>query len=129
MTLAGALFLAVIAGALHYKRRVPRVVAWLTAFAFASGAAFITGVLGGFSSISIAGAGICALAAIGAGIFFWEEAVRNNGYHRVRTLVVAGVFGYAVMNITGSVGIHIHNAVETTGTRVNQAVVQSVQSK
>lgn len=129
MTLAGALFLAVIAGALHYKRRVPRLVAWLVMFAGASAAVFITDALGGFSSITIAGAGILALAAVGTGIFFWEEACRNNGYHRVRTPVLALVLGVAVMNIGGSAGAKIRDAVQTTGTNVNQAVVQSVNSK
>lgn len=129
MTLAGAVILAAIAWPLHYKNKAPRFVAWLVLFVGVGAAAFITGIAGGFSAISIAGVGVFAVAAIVTGIFFFEEAIKANGYHRARTPVVALVLGVALMNIGGSLGGNIRNAVETTGTNVNQAVVKSVNSK
>lgn len=129
MTLAGAVILLAIAIPLHLKGRVPRFVCWLLLFVGLGAAAFATKILGGFTQISIAGVGVFAVVALVSGIYFWEEAVKKNGLHRVRSPLIAAVFGIALMNVGGSIGANIQNAFETTGTNINQAVVQSVNSK
>lgn len=129
MTIAGAVILAAIAGTLHWKRRVPRFVNWLLFLVGVGAATVITQFLGGFSGISIYGVGLFTIVALVAGILFWEEAVKRNGLHRVRTPIVAIAFGVALMGIGGTVGSNLQNAVQTGGTNVNKVVTDSINSK
>lgn len=125
MTLAGAVIVAAIAGTLHWKRRLPRVVCWLLLFVGVGAATVITGWLGGFTSVSIYGVGLFTIVALIAGITFWEEAVKRNGLHRVRTPVVALLLGVSLMGIGGTVGQNISHLVQTGGKNVDQAVTTS----
>ena len=129
MTIAGAVILAAIAGTLHWKHRVPRIVNWLLLFVGVGAATVITQFFGGFSGISIYGVGVFTLMAIIGGILFWEEAVKRNGLHRVRTPIVAIAFGVALMGVGGTVGQGLHDAVQTGGTNINKAVTDSINSK
>lgn len=129
MTIAGAVILAAIAGALHWKHRVPRFVAWLLLFVGVGAATVITNALGGFSGISIYGVGAFTILAIVGGIVFWEEAVKRNGLHRVRTPIVALAFGVALMGVGGTLGLNLQNAIKTGGTNVNKVVTDSIKTK
>lgn len=129
MTIAGAVILAAIAGTLHWKHRVPRFVAWLLVFVGVGAATVITSALGGFSGINIYGVGVFTIVAIVGGIVFWEEAVKRNGLHRVRTPIVAVAFGVALMGIGGTLGANLQNAVKTGGANVNRVVTDSINSK
>lgn len=70
MTIAGAVILAAIAGALHYKHRVPRFVAWVLLLVGVGAAATITNLFGGFTGMNLFGVGVFTLIAIITGIFF-----------------------------------------------------------
>lgn len=129
MTIAGAVILAAIAGTLHWKRRVPRLVNWLLLFVGVGAATVITNALGGFSGISVFGVGVFTLVAVVAGIAFWEEAVKKNGLHHIRTPIVALAFGVALMGVGGTVGSTINHAVQTGGQNVNKVVTDSISTK
>jgi len=122
MTITGAVILAAIAGALHYKQRVPRLVAWLAFIAGTGAAATIAGWLGGLSGLTIFGVGAFTVAAIITGIFFWEEAVKRNGIHRVRTPLIAVAFGVSLMSAGGALFGVMQNAVHQSTTKVDQTV-------
>lgn len=125
MTIAGAVILAVIAGTLHWKRRVPRFVAWVLLLVGIGGASVITGWFGGFTSISIYGVGLFSIAAVFGAIVFWEEAVKRNGLHRVRTPIIAVVFGVALMSAGGAGWAALQQVVRTGSVNVDQAVTTS----
>lgn len=129
MTIAGAVILAAIAATLHWKRRVPRLVNWLLLFVGVGAATVITNALGGFSGISFFGVGVFTLVAIVAGIAFWEEAVKKNGLHHIRTPIIALAFGVALMGVGGTVGSAINHAVQTGGQNVNKVVTDSISTK
>ena len=126
MTIAGAVLLAAIAGTLHWKRKAQRLVNWLLLFVGVGAAGVITQFLGGFSGVSIYGVGVFTVVAIVAGITFWEEAVKRNGIHRVRTPIIAIAFGVALMGVGGTFGHAVQNAVQTGGANVNRAVTTSL---
>ncbi|MFG2001647.1 hypothetical protein ACGFNU_21095 [Spirillospora sp. NPDC048911] len=130
MTLAGAVILAVIAGALHLKHRVPRVVAWLLLFVGFGASSTVTGFLGAdLSAVAIGGVTIATIAAIGTLIYFWEEAVKCNGLHRVRTPLVALACGASIVLAGGSFFQMIENAAQKTGANVDEAVVSNLNGK
>lgn len=122
MTIAGAVILAAIAGALHWKHRVPRFVAWLLFLVGVGAATTVTSWVGGFTSFSLFGVGIITVVAIVTAIFFWEEAVKRNGIHRVRTPVIAVVFGVALMSAGGGFFGAAQELVHKTTTSVDQTV-------
>lgn len=122
MTIAGAVILAAIAGALHWKERVPRVVAWLAFLVGVGAATTITGALGGLTAMSFFGVGLITVIAIVSAIFFWEEAVKRNGMHRVRTPIVAAVFGIALMSAGGGLFITLQEAVQQASSGVDNTI-------
>lgn len=122
MTIAGAVLLAAIAVALHMKSRVPRVVAWLAFLVGVGAATTITGYLGGFTAMSLFGVGIISVIAIISAIFFWEEAVKRNGMHRVRTPLVAVIFGVALMSAGGGFFNTLQNAVQQASSSVDGTI-------
>jgi hypothetical protein len=122
MSIAGAVLLAAIAVALHMKHRVPRIVAWLLFLVGVGAAATITGLVGGFSGISLFGVGVFTVGAIVTAIFFWEEAVRSNGLHRVRTPLIALAFGVCLMSAGGAFFAALQNVVDKTGSSIDNTV-------
>lgn len=122
MTIAGAVILAAIAGALHWKKRVPRFVAWLLFLVGVGAATTITGLLGGFTGVSVYGVGFFTVVAIVTAIFFWEEAVKRNGIHRVRTPLIALTFGVALMSAGGAFFGAAQDLVTKTSTNVDRTV-------
>ena len=129
MTIAGAVILAAIAGALHYKHRVPRFVAWVLLLVGVGAAATITNLFGGFTGMNLFGVGVFTLIAIITGIFFFEEACKRNGLHRVRTPLIAVVFGVALMSASGSLFTTLQNAVQSGGANVDKAVTNNLNGK
>lgn len=126
MTIAGAVILGAIAGALHWKHRVPRVVAWLLLFVGVGIASFVTNLFGGFTGLSFFGVGLFTIIAIVTGIFFWEEAVKRNGLHRARTPFVALALGVSVMSAGGAFFAAVQNALEAGSGTVNEVVVNNL---
>lgn len=122
MTIAGAVLLAAIAVALHMKNRVPRVVAWLAFLVGVGAATTITGYIGGFTAMSLFGVGVVSVVAIISAIFFWEEAVKRNGMHRVRTPLVAVIFGVALMSAGGGFFTTLQAAVQQASTSVDDTI-------
>jgi hypothetical protein len=129
MSLAGAVILAAIAGALHWKHRVPRFVAWVLLLVGVGVASTLTDWVGGFGGFTVYGVGLFTLIAIVTGIFFWEEAVKQNGLHRVRTPLIAVLFGVSLMSAGGAFFEVVQNALEATASNVNQAVVSNLNGK
>lgn len=129
MTIAGAVILAAIAATLHWKKRVPRLVNWLLLLVGIGAASVITQFIGGFKHISIGGVGLFSLVAIVAGIAFWEEAIKRNGLHHVRTPIIALAFGVALMSAGGAVWNSLQEVAQTGGTNVNKVVTDSLNSK
>jgi len=129
MSLGVALILAVIAGILHWKHRVPRLVCFLLLFTGVGIAIGIAGFLSGFSSLTIFGVGVMVLIALATAVVFWEEAIRLNGMHRVRTPVIALLFGISLMSVGGWVGGSLQKLASTTGEQIDKAVVQSVNTR
>ena len=126
MSIATAVILAAIAATLHWKHRVPRLVCWLLLFVGVGAANMITGSPGGLSNISVLGVGIFTVVALFTGITFWEEAVKRNGMHRVRTPLVAVALGVSLMGVGGTIGSALSNAIQTTGVQVDKAVTDSI---
>lgn len=122
MTMIGAVILAAIAGALHWKHRVPRFVAWMLFLVGVGAAGTITGLVGGFTGLSIYGVGVFTVVAIVTAIFFWEEAVKRNGIHRVRTPLIALVFGVALMSAGGAFFASLQDVVTKTSKNVDNTI-------
>lgn len=122
MTVAGAFILALIGGVLHWKHRAPRFVAWLFALAGLGLAAEILKYVGAFTHVSVLGVGIFTIGVIVCGIVFWEEAVKRNGIHRVRTPVIALLLGICIASVGGAVGSLGHSISNSGGQNVNKAV-------
>jgi hypothetical protein len=129
MTITGAVILAIIAATLHWKKRAPRFVAWLLAFAGLGLAATIMKYVGGFTKFSVLGVGILTVTLIVCGIAFWEEAVKRNGLHRVRTPIVALLLGVSLATAGGTIGSLAHGAGNTGGQNINKAVTTLFNSK
>lgn len=128
MTIAGAVILIAIAVALHYKQRVPRFVAWLVAIAGTGAATTIVGWLGGLGAVTFYGVGLFTIAAVISGIFFWEEAVKRNGIHRVRTPLVALLFGVSVMSAGGAFFVGVQNVIHQSTTHLDQTVQSNLNN-
>lgn len=128
MTVAASVILLAIAGALHYKHRVPRLVNWLLLIASIGAAAQIVGYFGAFKGTSIYGVGIFSVLAIVGLIFFWEEAVKRNGIHRVRTPIVAVITGVSIMSAGGTFWHDVQNDVHQSGSNVSH-ITDSLNGK
>jgi hypothetical protein len=128
MTLTGAVILAAIAGGFHFYNRAPRFVAWVTLLVGMGSAALVAGYLGGFGGTSVYGVGIFTLLAILSGIGFWFEGHKGDKRHRVRTPIIALLFGVSLMTSTGSVFVGLQGIAQKATTGVNQAVVTGLNS-
>jgi hypothetical protein len=129
VTVAGAVILALIAGTLHWKKRVPRFVAFMLWLAGLGLSAVILKYVGGFTNISILGVGILTAVMIVSAIVFWEEAVKRNGLHRVRTPLIAVIFGVTLATAGGALGGLVHSVGNTGGSNVNKAVTTLFNNK
>jgi hypothetical protein len=125
MTIGVAVILAAIAGALHWKVRTPRLVAWLALLAGIGAASVLAGYLSAVTSLRFYGVGIFTLVALIGGIVFWEEAVKQNGQHRVRTPVVAVVLGVALAFLGGNLGAAVRSAGSGVGNTISHSVTTS----
>lgn len=126
MTIAGAVILAAIGGTLHWKRRVPRFVAWLMFLVGVGAATTIYGHLGGVTGMQLFGVGLVTVVAIAAAITFWEEAVKGNGLHRVRTPIIAVVFGVTLMSAGGGLFATVQQVVHGVSSSVDQTVTTNL---
>lgn len=127
---ASAVFLFAIAGIWIWKRRFPRVVAWLLLFAGGGIAGSAVNLLGGnIQHMSVGGVALFSVIAIGGLIIFYEEAIKQNGHHRVRTNIVAVVTGIAVMTAPASFFTGVQNAGNSLRTNLNQSVNTSLNGK
>jgi hypothetical protein len=125
MTIAGAVLLAAIAGALHWKKRLPRVVAWLLLCVGVGAAAEITSFIG-FKGINIYGVGIFSVLAIIGLIVFWEEAVKKNGLHRVRTPIVAVMLGVSIMSASGALWHNLQGSLKQSTSTIDKTTVANL---
>lgn len=129
MTIAGALFLAAFAAALHWKRRVPRLVAWVLLFVGIGAASVVLGWIPAIRGISILGVGIMGLLAIFLIVVFFEEAVKKNGLHRVRTPIVALALGVTLSAMGGTIGGALSGLFNGAGTQLSNAVTTGFSEK
>lgn len=129
MTVAAAVILAVIAGTLHWKHRAPRGVAWLLALAGIGLAAEILKYVGAFTHVSVLGVSIFTIGVVVCGIVFWEEAVKRNGIHRIRTPIVAVLLGICIASVGGAVGSFGRSIGHSGGQNVDKAVTTLFNSK
>jgi integral membrane sensor domain MASE1 len=122
MTVAISVILAAIAGTLHWKRRVPRGVAFMLALAGLGLSAVILKYIGAFTNMTVLGVGVVTLGAIIGLIVFWEEAVKKNGLHRVRTPIVAVLLGVCLASTGGAIGSLAHSVSSTGGQNLDKSV-------
>lgn len=128
MTIAAAVILAAIAGALHYKHRLPRLVAWLLLFVGIGAASEVVKYFTAVKGTSLYGVGIFSVLAIVGLIFFWEEAVKRNGIHRVRTPVVALILGVSIMSAGGTFWHSVQSDMNQGGSNLSH-VTDSLNGK
>lgn len=130
MTIAGAVILAAIAFTLHWKSKAPRFVAWLFFFVGLGAAGVIMRYAGtSIRGLSIYGVGIFTVIAIVCAIVFYEEAIKRNGLHRVRTPVIAVLLGVSLMSLGGTVGDALTHASQSTGRQINKSVTTMFSDK
>lgn len=130
MTIAGAVILAAIAFTLHWKSKAPRFVAWLLFFVGLGAAGVIVKYVGSaVTGLSIYGVGIFTIIAIICGIVFYEEAIKRNGIHRVRTPVIAVLLGVSLMSLGGTVGNALRHASDSGGSQINKSVTTMFRDK
>lgn len=129
MSLAAAVIVAVIAATLHWKHKVPRFVAWLLLVVGLGAAQAIAGFFGGLGSMTVGGVAIFTILAIFGLIAFYEEAVKSNGLHRIRTPIIAVLTGVSVMTAGGATFVAIQEFVNSTSPKVDQAVTDNLNGK
>jgi hypothetical protein len=129
VTATVAVLLAAIAATLHWKKRLPRGVAFMLALAGIGLSAEILKYIGAFKNFTILGVGIITVGAIVGLIIFWEEAVKRNGLHRVRTPVVAVLLGVCLAASGGAIGSLAHSIGNGGGSNVNKSVTTLFGSK
>lgn len=129
MTVAISVVLAAIAGTLHWKRRVPRGVAFMLALAGLGLSAVILKYVGAFTNVTILGVGVVTIGAIVGLIVFWEEAVKRNGLHRVRTPIVAILLGVCLASTGGAIGSLANSLGNTSGQNLDKSVTTLFGSK
>lgn len=129
MTLAGAVILAAIAITLQWYDVAPRFVACMLLIVGIGSAAVVAGFLGGFGHTSVGGASIFSIVAVASLVAFYQEGIKGNRRHRIRTPIVAVVCGVAFMTATGSVFVGLQNFAKSSTATVDQAVVKNLNSK
>lgn len=122
MTIAVAVIFAAIAGALMYKQCAPRAVAWLLLCVGIGAAAEIMKYIGDFLKISFYGVAAITVIFFVAAVLFWQEVVKRNKMHKVRTPIVALLLGVSIISLGGTVGKAIHNGTQTGGNTIDKTV-------
>lgn len=119
MPLGFALALLVIAGLMIWKRRAPRVVAWLLLFAGIGLSGLVISITGPVA-FSFGGASLATAIVIGLGYLFYEEVIKKNKPHKIRTAMVAFSLGVLLVGLGGSVGSRVSALFTGTANRAGQ---------
>lgn len=128
MTIVGAVILAAIAGALMWKNRAPRFVAWSLLFVGIGAAGVIMQYIGpSTTGLSIYGVGIFTIIGIVCAIAFYVEVIKKDGQHKIRTPVMSALLGVSLMSVGGTVGGALNHVSQAGGAQVNKAVTTMFQ--
>jgi hypothetical protein len=110
-----------------WKRRMPRVVAWCLLFAGIGLSGVVIGITGPIAW-SIGGASLSFAIVVGLAYLFYEEAVKRNGIHKIRTNIVAFALGVMLVGLGGSIGAKVSGLFTGTAGRVGTTTSNLVNS-
>lgn len=110
-----AVVLLAIAAVLWWKGASLRLISWLALLAGLTGSAVIVGWLGSLADVSVYGVSVLGLFIIVGAVILWHELIKRRDMHKIRTPIVALLWGAAVMTAGGGiVGTLAHQASSVT---------------
>ena len=121
-----AVVLLAIAAVLWWKGASLRLISWLALFAGLTGSAVIVNWLGSLATVSVYGVSVLGLFIIVGAVILWHELIKKRDMHKIRTPIVALLWGAALMAAGGGVAGALAHQVSSVTSNVTDQTTNTV---